>query len=159
MSAAPTRPSVVPLLWYDRPRAAIDWLQQALGFEAAMVVSGDDESVIHSELTFGNGAIYVVGPATVGQGGATPSQTGGLNTQSIHVNLTGDLDAHCERARAAGAKIGREPADQPYGDRVYTCHDLEGHSWSFSQPVKVMSADEMSAATGRKIETREGTGG
>ena len=159
MSEAMVRPSVVPLLWYDRPRAAIDWLQKALGFEATMVVSGDDESVIHSELIFGNGAIYVVGPSSVGHGGASPAQTGGRNTQSVHLNMTGGLDAHCETARAAGAKIQREPADQPYGDRVYTCLDLEGHSWSFSQPGKVLTAEEMAQATGKTIETKAGAHG
>lgn len=159
MSTPAVRPSVVPLLWYDKPREAIDWLQRAFGFEAVMVVSGDDESVIHSELTFGDGAIYVVGPATMGHGGATPAETGGRNTQSVHLNLTGGLDDHCARARAAGARIDREPADQPYGDRVYTCADPEGHLWSFGQPAKAMSAEEMAAATGRRIETKDGTHG
>lgn len=159
MNGAPIRPSVVPLLWYDRPRAAIDWLQTALGFEATMVVSGDDESVIHSELTLGNGAVYVVGPSSVGQGGASPEQTGGCNTQSVCVNLTEGLDAHCETARAAGATIQREPADQPYGDRVYTCLDPEGHSWAFSQPGKAMTPEEMEKATGKKIETKAGAHG
>jgi uncharacterized glyoxalase superfamily protein PhnB len=159
MSEAPVRPTVVPLLWYDRPRAAIDWLQAAFGFEAVMVVSGDEESVIHSELTLGNGAIYVVGPASVGHGGATPSQTGGRNTQSICVNLTGGIDDHCERARMAGATIQREPADQPYGDRVYTCLDPEGHSWAFTQPAKVLTPEEMARATGKRIETRAGAHG
>lgn len=155
MSEPAERPSVVPLLWCDQPRQAIAWLEEALGFEARMVVAGDEMEVIHSELVLGNGAVYVVGPGLPGQGGASPLKLGG-NTQSIHVNLTAGLDAHCERARAAGAKIVREPADQPYGDRVYTCIDPEGHAWSFSEPVKAMSAAEMAEATGRKIETREG---
>ena len=159
MNEAPVRPSVVPLIWYDRPRAAIDWLQTALGFEATMIVSGDEESVIHSELVLGNGSIYVVGPASMGQGGATPAQAGGRNTQSVCVNLTEGIDAHCERARAAGAKIQREPADQPYGDRVYTCLDPEGHSWAFAQPAKVLTPEEMAKATGKKIETKEGAHG
>lgn len=30
-----------------------------------------------------------------------------------------DVDAHCERARAAGAEIADEPEDQPYGERRY----------------------------------------
>ena len=161
MPEAPIRPSVAPLLWYERPHEAIDWLQKALGFEAVIVVSGDGDGVMHSELTFGNGAIYVVGPPGIGggHGGASPGQVGGRNTQSVHLNLTEGLDAHCETARAHGAKIEREPADQPYGDRVYTCVDPEGHSWSFGQPVKVMSAEEMAKATGRKIETREAARG
>ena len=42
-----------------------------------------------------------------------------------------EVDAHCERARAAGAEITREPEDTPYGSREYTARDLEGHPWSF----------------------------
>jgi uncharacterized glyoxalase superfamily protein PhnB len=156
MSEPAERPSVVPLLWYEKPRDAIAWLEQALGFEARMIVGGDEMEVIHSELAFGNGALYVVGPSSPGQGGASPLKLGGQNTQNVHLNLTGGLDAHCERARAAGAKIVREPADQPYGDRVYTCVDPEGHAWSFSQPAKIMTAAEMAEATGRKIETPRG---
>jgi uncharacterized glyoxalase superfamily protein PhnB len=147
------RPSVVPLLWYARPREAIDWLCRALGFEAQMVVADDGEGVIHSELVFGNGAIYVVGPSHPGHNGASPLEVGGRNTQQVHLNLAEGLDAHCEQARAAGAVIEREPEDQPYGDRVYTCLDPEGHAWSFGQPVQVMSAAEMAQATGRRIET------
>ena len=44
-----------------------------------------------------------------------------------------DVDAHCEQARAAGAEIIHEPANQPYGERRYHCRDLEGHSWYFAQ--------------------------
>jgi uncharacterized glyoxalase superfamily protein PhnB len=156
MSEGRNRQTVVPLLWYDRPREAIAWLERALGFEVQMIVAGDADEVIHSELTFGDGAIYVVGPSSVGHGGASPRQTGGRNTQSVCLNLNGELDAHCERARAAGAKIEREPADQPYGDRVYTCTDPEGHAWAFGQPVRALSVEEMARATGRKIETPAG---
>ncbi len=42
MSAPAPRPSVVPLLWYDKPREAIAWLETALGFESQMVVGGDE---------------------------------------------------------------------------------------------------------------------
>lgn len=159
MSEPQARPCVVPLLWYERPREAIDWLQRAFGFEATMIVSGDDGSVIHSELVLGDGAIYVAGPPREGQGGATPGGVGGKNTQMVCVNLSSGLDARCEAARAAGAVIEREPADQSYGDRVFTCRDPEGHGWAFAQPAKAMSAQEMAAATGHRIETKDTANG
>lgn len=156
MSEDRARATVVPLIWYDKPRAAIAWLEKAFGFETTMVVADGDDGVIHSELTLGNGVIYVVGPPGTGHGGgATPAQIGGKGTQSVCINLVAGLDTHCERARAAGAKIAREPEDQPYGDRVYACRDPEGHAWSFAEPAKSMTAEEMAAATGRKIETKD----
>jgi uncharacterized glyoxalase superfamily protein PhnB len=49
---------------------------------------------------------------------------------SIYIAVD-DLDAHCERARAAGAEIVREPYDTDYGSRDYSARDLEGNVWSF----------------------------
>src|SRR5579884_4283419 len=43
--------------------------------------------------------------------------------------------SHCEQARAAGARIIREPADHPYGECQYTAEDLAGHQWTFSQSI------------------------
>ena len=42
-----------------------------------------------------------------------------------------DPDAHCERARAAGAEIVQEPTDREYGSREYTARDPEGNLWVF----------------------------
>ena len=46
-----------------------------------------------------------------------------------------DVDAHYARVKAAGARIEREPTDQPYGLREYGVRDLEGHRWWFSTPL------------------------
>ena len=35
------------------------------------------------------------------------------------------------RAREGGARIVREPEDQPFG-RLYTAEDPEGHRWMFT---------------------------
>ena len=66
----------------------------------------------------------------------SPASLGGKNTQRVHVRLAHDIDEHCARARRAGAEIAMEPADQFYGDRTYMAVDLEGHHWTFAQPVK-----------------------
>ena len=55
----------------------------------------------------------------------------GQVTQSLYVYVD-DVDAHCARAREAGAEIIEEPADQPYGDRRYGACDPEGHHWYFA---------------------------
>ena len=56
-------------------------------------------------------------------------------TVGAHVYVDG-VDAHFEHARAAGAEILAEPADQEYGDRRYAATDPEGHHWFFAQHVR-----------------------
>ena len=143
-------PTIGPLLWYLDPRASIAWLEEAFGFETRLVVDDGRGGVIHSELTLGDGYIMVVGPPR--DRAVSPAAFGGRSTQSVHVQLAEGLDELCERARAAGAAIEREPADQPYGDRVFTCRDLEDHPWSFGQTVRALSVEEMAKATGHRIE-------
>jgi uncharacterized glyoxalase superfamily protein PhnB len=44
-----------------------------------------------------------------------------------------DVDAHYERAQAAGAEIVKPPEDLPYG-RSYTAREADGHPWFFTTP-------------------------
>lgn len=62
----------------------------------------------------------------------TPGQLGGA-TGGIYVVLERDedVDAHCARARAAGATIINEPSIPDYGGRMYGAVDSEGYLWSF----------------------------
>jgi uncharacterized glyoxalase superfamily protein PhnB len=69
----------------------------------------------------------------------------GANTQNMMV-FVDDVDAHCERARAAGAVITRELETQDYGDeygvdRGYECRDIGGHHWWFVQRLRTRGVD------------------
>ena len=108
------RPAFVSALFYKNPMAALDWLEKAFGFERIMVITDQDGNLAHSEMKFGGGQI-MLGTEWIDYV-ASPASTGGRNTQSIHVHLADGIDAHCDRARAAGAVIVRELADQFYGD-------------------------------------------
>jgi len=59
---------------------------------------------------------------------------GGGKTHSVPVRV-GDARAHCEDARAHGAKILEEPTDHMYGERQYNAEDPWGHQWTFSQTL------------------------
>jgi len=141
-------PPISPLLFYRDPKAALDFLERAFGFETRMVVETGDGGVVHSESAFEGLAVMVVGPPA--GPAASPLDLGGRVTGHVHVQLRGGIDALCERARAAGARIEREPADQPYGDRVFTCFDPEGQSWSFGQTVEVLTPEEWDRRTGAR---------
>lgn len=145
----------VPALAYRDPKAALDWLARAFDFEVTMAIDGPDDepTQCHYEMGYeGHGRIMIGGEWSEWM--RSPASTGGVNTTSTHVEVAGDIDAHCESARAAGAQILMEPADQFYGDRVYRCADLEGHHWTFAMHVRDVSRAEAEAAIGQPIQAK-----
>ena len=129
------RPQIIPNLRYDDAPAAIDFLCRAFGFaEHAVYRDDQDASVIgHAQLSFGDQMIMLSSLLPSDWVTAAPLKTvrqAGGNTQTLYV-VVEDVDAHAERARAAGADIFMEPADQDYGGRVYGARDPEGNAWSF----------------------------
>lgn len=137
----PGWPRISSAVYYEDAASAIDWLVSAFGFEVRLKIEGDDGRIVHSELTFDGGLIMVgdAEKATLKNGAirATPKSLGGANTQQMCINVD-DVDAICARARAAGAKITREPVTTDYGeeywiDRSCEAEDPEGHRWFFMQ--------------------------
>jgi uncharacterized glyoxalase superfamily protein PhnB len=150
-SASDDRPPLIPAVNYKDPRTALDWLEKAFGFEVSMLLLDADGNISHAEMSHGGG-VMMIGPEWTAWT-RSPASVEGANTQFVHVRLARDIDAHCERARAAGARILAEPADQFYGARTYRAFDPEGHCWTFSQPVLVVSMEDMEKASGLKHRT------
>ena len=109
---------VIPVLTYADVAEAAAWLTRAFGFVERLRIG--DHRV---QLLVGAGAVFVTSGA-----GAPPSGS------SVMVRVA-DADAHCTRARAAGARIVDEPTTYPYGKRQYTTIDPGGNAWTFSQSV------------------------
>jgi uncharacterized glyoxalase superfamily protein PhnB len=145
-----SRASLTSALCYRDPKAALKWLEAAFDFELVMLIEDADGNLAHSEMKFGDSLVMIGNEWTAQH--KSPASIDGFNTQSVHIHLEGDVDAHCERARAAGAEILMEPADQFYGDRTYRCRDLEGHFWTVGAPVKAVTREEAEAASGLKIQ-------
>ena len=151
MTDQPRRATLAPAVIYKDPDAALDWLENAFGFERSMVITDADGNLSHAEMTVGE-CFLMVGAEWAGHV-ASPASVGGKNTQSVHVHLhEDDIESHHDRAVAAGAQIVREPEDQFYGDRVYAAKDPEGHIWTFSQTVRQISRKDAERASGLKIE-------
>jgi len=130
---------ITPGLFYVDAPAAIDWLEKAFGFQTRLKVEGGPGVIVHSELVFGEGVI-MVNSLSSKYPARTPTAAGGTSAAYLMLYVD-DVDAHCARARAAGAKITREPETTNYGedhwtDRGYGAEDLEGHAWWFAQRVK-----------------------
>jgi uncharacterized glyoxalase superfamily protein PhnB len=146
MNAPPTGwPRLSTSLFYDDARTAIAWLVEAFGFTVQLLVEGADGSIVHSQLAYGE-ALIMVGegaaarPPKFGVPLSSPRHLGGANSQSVML-FVDDVDAHCARARAAGATIAAEPELHDYGpeywaDRSYGALDLDGHLWWFTQRMR-----------------------
>ena len=131
---------ITPYLLYADVADAIDWLTEAFGFEERLRFTGDDERVNHAEMTLGDGVIMLGSPGPDFQG---PDSLGGV-TVLIHVEVP-DVDAHYQRAVAAGATIVKPPGDEPYGDRRYDANDPAGHLWSFATRIRDVAPAEWGA--------------
>jgi uncharacterized glyoxalase superfamily protein PhnB len=130
----PTEPPIIPGLFYDDPTVALDWLAKAFGFELRMSYAGEDGKVAYAELALAGGVVAVRPSRGHSPDDRSPRSAGGLNTQHVQV-IVGDVDAHCARARAAGARIVEPLEDKFYGFRNYTADDCEGHRWTFESPL------------------------
>jgi PhnB protein len=121
---------IAPYLLYEDGAAAIDFLTKAFGFEEVMRM--DEGGVVnHAELKLGDDSVMLGDP---GEDYRSP-KTADHYTALVHVYVD-DVDAHFERAKAAGAEIVMEPTDQEYGDRRYDAKDREGHFWSFATTLQ-----------------------
>jgi len=138
-------PRLSSAIYYDDAAGAIHWLCRAFGFEVRFKVEGDAGRIVHSELVYGE-ALIMVAQSGERPGrpqyprGASPQSIAGVNTQSLMLYVD-NVDEHCARARAAGAKVLDEPSVHDYGadywaDRSYGALDPEGHVWWFTERVR-----------------------
>jgi uncharacterized glyoxalase superfamily protein PhnB len=134
---------IVPMISYEDAAAALAWLAGAFGFQERTRITESDGRISHAEMELGEGVIMLASPTPAYESpqrhrencdaarrwSAVPWIINGL---MVYVD---DVDAHCARAKAAGAGILSEPEDQGHGARVYPVEDLEGHRWMFAQAL------------------------
>jgi len=124
--------TVIPVLTYPDVREAVSWLSAAFGFVERVRIGENHRA----QLWFGDGAVIV---ADV-RGDRRPPPPGAV-THSVMVRVD-DARAHCEQARAHGARILLEPTDFEYGERQYQAEDPAGHQWTFSETLADVAPEE-----------------
>jgi PhnB protein len=143
VSEARVAQRAIPMISYEDVGAAVDWLGTAFGFRESGERYTDDEGhVTHAELELDGASVMLGWPGPEYRSPAHHAQdceqaARWLSTpwviDGVHVEVE-DIDAHYERASAAGATILRELEEQPFG-RLYAAADPEGHRWMFMQPT------------------------
>lgn len=131
-------PRIAPYLLYEDVASALSWLAGTFGFRERMRLPGPDGTVTHAEMEFADGVVMMGCPGSEYQNPRRLSHV----TQSLYVYVD-DVDKHFLHAKASGAKILEEPADQFYGDRRYAAEDPEGHQWFFAQHVRDVAFEDM----------------
>ncbi len=130
--------TVTPVLVYPDVRAAVAWLESALGFEERVRIG----EAHRAQLRVGTDGAIVV--ADVHGGQVAPS--GGVVTQLVKVRVP-DVDAACDRARDAGARVLEEPTTYEYGERSCVVEDPAGHRWELTQTVRDVEPEEWGGIT------------
>jgi uncharacterized glyoxalase superfamily protein PhnB len=123
--------TVYPAILYRDAHAAVRQLTAAFGFTVDAMYEGEDGSVTHAELSYGNGAVMV---GSKGRGGVFDEAMRNGGPAGVYV-VVEDTDAHCAQAERNGAEIVMRPTDQDYGSRDYMARDAEGNVWSFGTYV------------------------
>jgi uncharacterized glyoxalase superfamily protein PhnB len=111
--------TISPIVPYRDLEAAIDFLCEAFGFERHELHRGENGTLQHVELRFGDDVIM-----------PTDNASGEPGHAALYV-VVPDADAHHDRAKAAGADVFMELRDTDYGSRDYAARDLEGNAWYF----------------------------
>lgn len=122
--------TVIPTLRYHDAQAAIEYLQNVLGFEATMVVEGEGDIIEHAQLRHGTGMV-MLGSIRDSEWSEAVDGDGDPSGNGATYVIVDDVHAHAERARSYGANIVMEPEEQSYGGANYALKDHEGNVWSF----------------------------
>ena len=134
--------SVQPYLIFDGAAAAIAFYVQAFGATERFRMPGKDGRIGHAEIQIGDSVVMLADEAPQMDAYAPPHFGGSPVSLLIY---TADCDAVYAQALAAGAKSIREPADQPYGDRMSGVKDPFGYKWYIATHIKNMSNEELAA--------------
>ena len=129
--------TVIPVLVYPDVREAVGWLTEAFGLTERIRIGENHRS----QLRFGEGALIVADA----RGERRPPRDSDV-THSVMVRVE-DVRAHCERARAHGARILMEPSDFDYGERQYNAEDPFGHRWTFTETLTDVAPEQWGGET------------
>ena len=130
--------TVTPVLVYPDVRAAVSWLETALGFEERVRIG----EAHRAQLRIGGDGALVV--ADVGGQRVAPSAGSVTHVTKIRVP---DVDAAFVRAREAGARVIEELTSHEYGERSCMLEDFAGHRWELTQTFRDVPPEEWGGIT------------
>jgi uncharacterized glyoxalase superfamily protein PhnB len=128
-------PTIFPIIRFNDSDAGLAWLRDVLGFQEHGVFRGEDGSIQHGELRYGDAWVMIGSEPAGGDTQPTSSAgTGGAHAGTGFFYLAvEDAGAAFERAKAAGADLSSELESRDYGGREFSLRDHEGNIWSVGE--------------------------
>lgn len=112
--------------------ASIRFYRDAIGFAVLQTYENDGKV---GAAVVGAGSIYIVLNQDDGKLGWERIKGQGFYLQ-INVAALADVDTAAERIKAAGGSLLSEPADRPWGVRMFQFNDLDGFKLGVSCPLQ-----------------------
>jgi len=134
--------SIQPYLMFRNCAQAIPFYGKAFGAKEKFRMERPDGRVAHAEIQIGDSVVMMADETP--EASAVSVEHFGGSPVSLMI-YTEDCDAVYKKALAAGAKSLREPADQPYGDRMSGVLDPFGYRWWIATHIKDVAPHEMAA--------------
>lgn len=134
--------SIQPYLIFKNCAEAIAFYSKAFSAKERFRMPNPQGGIAHAELQIGDSVIMMADEAPPIEAFSAEHFGGSPITLLIY---TEDCDSMYSQAIAAGAKSVREPADQPYGDRMSGVKDPFGYRWWIATHIKDVSYSEMLA--------------
>ena len=125
-------PKFLPLISYRDPAGSIEWLCKAFGFEKQRIVARQDGSLSYAHLSF-DGTLIKVTPirdTAADKSYKLPDKIDRPQQRRLYF-VVRDVNAHYDKAKAAGAEIVLDMRIYEHGGCRYSCRDPEGHLWNF----------------------------
>ena len=99
--------------------ASMSFLERAFGFTRGVVLTDTNGELRYAEMRHGSSVVMLV------RTGDATAASGGVSALYAYVD---DVDRQLARARDAGAVV-KVAEDKPWGDRVASVIDPDGHRW------------------------------
>lgn len=132
--------SVQTYLMFKSAAEAIEFYKKAFGATERLCMKQPAGRVGHAEILIGDSCIMMADENAEIQAFGTAHYGG---SPISLMPYSADCDATYKHAIAAGATSIREPAEQPYGDRMAGVKDPVGYSWYIGTRIKKMSKEEL----------------
>lgn len=124
-----------PYIIVKNVNTAANFYKNAFQFEVKELAPGENNEIIHAELTYKDQLIMLGKEGGWGGTSKSPISSGVESPMSLYA-YTDDVDVFYKHAIANQAESVTPPDDMFWGDRMCSLKDIDGYVWCFAARKK-----------------------